>query len=117
MASLLRSVRARIAFLKAHPEQHGQKNELHNLQLSLVAVGGTKAVWDANVIKGLVGSNVKEALEQTAKGETDFRMFENPGLFQGTNKLTQKGGGASGGLTTKERGIRVTPVDAAVEGA
>ena len=63
---------------QTHTELMGAEHELNELQLALASVGGTKPYWDMEMVRGVVGENVKVALQRTAKRHDDFRLFHDP---------------------------------------
>ena len=63
---------------QAHPELAGSNPELQELTLAIEAIGGTRPFWDMDMVKQVVGENVKVALQRTATRHDDYRVFHNP---------------------------------------
>lgn len=63
---------------QAHTELRGAGSELQELQLALNSVGGTKPFWDQEMVNGVIGENVKVALQRTATRHDDYKIFQNP---------------------------------------
>ena len=73
---LIRAIRGRIRHLQSLPDQASHLGELEELQLALDTVGGTKGIWDQDVIDHVVAQNVKSALDHaTPAVETDPDSF------------------------------------------
>ena len=60
---LIRGIRRRIRHLQSLPEIASMSGELEELQLALNTVGGTKTIWNQELVDHVVAQNVKTALE------------------------------------------------------
>ena len=73
---LIRAIRGRIRHLQSLPDQASHLGELEELQLALDTVGGTKGIWDQDLIDHVVAQNVKSALDHaTPSVEADPDSF------------------------------------------
>ena len=77
---LIRSIRDRIKHLQALPEIASTSGELEELQLALETVGGTRVIWNQELVDHVVAANVKTALEHATPASDptkgDFDLFE-----------------------------------------
>lgn len=76
---LIRGIRRRIRHLQALPDIASKRGELEELMLALDTVGGTKVIWDQDLIDHIVAQNVKMALEHATPAvkvdESTFNLF------------------------------------------